>query len=126
MSMGSRSPDVIRAAWDASRWQFAPDYTYDQFADAISDWECWPVEVGGEMAGALLVKGCEMHCCIKPEFFRRWATPGMYRRVMRHKALYGRLVTTVNVDHDAGREFVERFGFTMTGNTGHVLHYEMR
>jgi hypothetical protein len=118
--------NAIRAAWDASRWQFAPDYTYDQFADAISDWECWPVEVGGEMAGALLVKGCEIHACIKPEFFRRWATPGMYRRVMRHKALYGRLVTRVNVDHDAGREFVERFGFTMTGNTGHVLHYEMR
>ena len=36
----------------------------------------------------------------------RWE---MYRRVMRHKALHGRLVTKVNVDHDAGREFVERF-----------------
>ena len=118
--------NAIRAAWDASRWQFAPDYTYDQFADAISDWECWPVEVGGEMAGALLVKGCELHCCIKPEFFRRWATPGMYRRVMRHKALYGRLVTRVNVDHDAGREFVERFGFRCVQNTGSTLIYEMR
>lgn len=98
--------DAIRAAWDASRWQFCAGLHLRSSADAISDWECWPVEVGGEMAGALLVKGCELHCCIKPEFFRRWATPGMYRRVMRHKALHGRLVTRVNVDHDAGREFV--------------------
>ena len=123
--MTSRS-DLIAAAWAASSWQFPAGYTADDFTAAVEDWEFWPVIVGGELAGAMLVKGPELHCCIKPAFFRRWATPGMYRRVMRHKALYGRLVTRVNVDHDAGREFVERFGFTMTGNTGHVLHYEMR
>jgi len=118
--------DLIRAAWDAAKWQFPDSYTIDDFAADTSGWEFWPVVVDGVLAGAIMANGPELHCCIKPEFFRRWATPGMYRRVMRHKALHGRLVTTVNVDHDAGREFVERFGFTMTGNTGHVLHYEMR
>ena len=121
-----RSVDVAMAAWDASKWQFPSGYGFDDFAADTSGWEFWPVVVDGVLAGAIMANGPELHCCIKPAFFRRWATPGMYRRVMRHKALHGRLVTTVNVDHDAGREFVERFGFTMTGNTGHVLHYEMR
>jgi len=118
--------DLIRAAWDAAKWQFPSGYGFDDFAADTSGWDFWPVVVDGVLAGAIMANGPELHCCIKPAFFRRWATPGMYRRVMRHKALHGRLVTTVNVDHDAGREFVERFGFTMTGNTGHVLHYEMR
>lgn len=73
-----------------------------------------------------MVRGCEMHCCIKPEFFRRWATPAMFRRVMAHKKQHGRLTTSVNVDHDAGREFVERMGFTVIGNAGDVLRYELR
>lgn len=123
--MTSRA-DLIAAAWSATSWQFPADYTADDFTAAVEGWEFWPVVVDGVLAGAIMANGPELHCCIKPAFFRRWATPGMYRRVMRHKALHGRLVTTVNVDHDAGREFVERFGFTMTGNTGHVLHYEMR
>lgn len=124
--MTNISRDLIEAAWDASKWQFHDGYGFDDFAADTSGWEFWPVVVDGVLAGAIMANGPELHCCIKPAFFRRWATPGMYRRVMRHKALHGRLVTTVNVDHDAGREFVERFGFTMTGNTGHVLHYEMR
>ena len=118
--------DLIAAAWSASSWQFPADYTADDFAAAVEDWEFWPVVVDGVLAGAIMANGPELHCCIKPEFFRRWATPGMYRRVMRHKALYGRLVTTVNVDHDAGREFVERFGFRCVQNIGSTLIYEMR
>lgn len=118
--------DAIRAAWEASRWQFAPDYTYDQFADAVSDWECWPIEVGGEMAGAILVKGCEIHACIKPDYFRRWATPGLYRKVLRRLRECGKLTTHVRDGHDAGHEFVARFGFKVAGLRGDVMIYEMR
>lgn len=129
MSTGSKSPDraeCLACAWQASRWQFPPEYTESEFVDALSDWDAWPVMVGGQLAGVMLVREQEMHACILPAYFGRWASPGMYRRVLAHKQRHGRLTTTVNVDHDAGREFVERFGFTMTGNTGHVLHYEMR
>ena len=118
--------DLIESAWDASKWQFPPGYGFDDFAADTSSWDVWPVVVDGVLAGAILVNGPELHCCIKPEFFRRWATLGMYRRVMRHKALHGRLVTKVNVDHDAGREFVERFGFKCVHSVGSTLIYEMR
>ena len=110
--------DALSAAWTASRWQFAPDYTFDQFAAAVADWECWPVVVGGEMAGALLVKGCEIHACILPEYFRRWASPSLYRRVIRRLRECGRLTTSVNCGHDAGHEFVARFGFKCCGVRG--------
>ena len=120
------SRDTIEAAWDASKWQFPSGYGFDDFMADTSGWDVWPVVVDGVLAGAILVNGPELHCCIKPEFFRRWATPGMYRRVMRHKALHGRLMTKVNVDHDSGREFVERFGFKCVQSVGSTLIYEMR
>ena len=118
--------DALRAAWDASRWQFAPEFTFEDFAAAVADWECWPVVVGGGMAGAILVKGCDMHACIKPEYFRRWASPGMYRRVVRRLRECGRLTTSVRCGHDAGHEFVERFGFKVCAVKGDVMIYEMR
>lgn len=123
--MTSRS-DLIAAAWAASSWQFHDGYGFDDFAADTSGWEFWPVVVDGVLAGAIMANGPELHCCIKPEFFRRWATPGLYRRIMALKRQHGRLVTSVNVDHDSGREFVERFGFTCVGNRGHALIYEMR
>ena len=118
--------DLIRAAWDAAKWQFPDGYTIEDFAADTSGWDFWPVVVEGAIAGAIMANGPELHCCIKPAFFRRWATLGIYRRVMRHKALRGRLTTKVNVDHDAGREFVERFGFRCVQNIGSTLIYEMR
>lgn len=126
MSTESRLPDVVRSAWEASQWQFPAGYTFDDFAADSAEWEFWPVVVFGQDAGAIMVRGCEMHCCIKPKYFRRWATPAMFRRVMAHKKKHGRLTTSVNVDHDAGREFVERMGFTVIGNAGNVLLYELR
>lgn len=116
---------ALRAAWEASAWQFK-DTTFDDFAAMVADWECWPVEVCGEMAGAILVKGCEMHACIKPDYFRRWATPGLYRRVLRRLRDCGKLTTSVRDGHDAGHDFVARIGFQCCGCRGDVMLYEMR
>lgn len=123
--MWSRA-ELLDCAWRASEWQFAPGFGSDRFAELLADWELWPVEIAGELAGVLTVKGPEMHCCILPQFFRRWATPGLYRRVLKHKIRHGRLRTSIRIDHQAGREFVERFGFQLIGNCGDVLLYEMR
>ena len=117
---------VLDAAWDASSWQFPDGFTLSDFKLSVADWDLWPVEVGHELAGAIMVKGAEMHCCIKPEFFRRWATKALWRKVMRHKIRHGMLTTSVHVDHDAGRDFVERFGFRCIGNQNHILMYELR
>lgn len=118
--------DIIRAAWDASAWQFPIWYTADHFMRDTSEWDAWPIVVQGALVGAIMVKGCELHVCVRQEAFRRWATPGMYRRVLKHKQKHGRLMTRVKQAHKDGIEFVERFGFRLIGNTGDVLLYEMR
>lgn len=117
---------AIRAAWDAVSWQFPDGYGYDDFVGDTTDWEFWPVVVCGEMAGAIMVLNHLMHVCIKPEYFKRWATPGLYRRVLKHWRKCGRLETKVHVDHVAGRAFVERFGFRLVGCQGLTQIYELR
>lgn len=118
--------DLIAAAWSASSWQFPDGYTADDFTAAVTDWEFWPVVVGGEIAGAIMVKDCEMHACIKPEYFKRWATPGLYRKVMRHYRKCGRITTMVRTEYDEGHEFVKRFGFVVYGIQGDAVLYELR
>lgn len=118
--------DLIAAAWSASSWQFPAGYTADDFTAAVADWEFWPVVVGGELAGAFMVKDCEMHACIKPEYFKKWATPGLYRKVMRHHQKCGRITTMVHTAYDAGHEFVKRFGFVVYGVVGDAVLYELR
>lgn len=118
--------DLIAAAWSASSWQFPDGYTADDFEAETTDWEFWPVVVCGEMAGAIMVLNHLMHVCIKPEYFKRWATPGLYRRVLKHWRKCGRLETKVHVDHVAGRAFVERFGFRLVGCQGLTQIYELR
>lgn len=117
---------VLSVAWQAAQWQFPEHMTEQRFVESLHDWEAWPVVVGGELAGAVLVRRTEIHCCILPAYFRRWATPALYRRVLRHKQQHGRLTTSVNIEHMMGRDFVERFGFKLIGNYHGRLVYEMR
>jgi len=118
--------DLIEAAWIAAKWQFPDGYTIEQFAADTGDWDFWPIVVQGALAGAIMVRGCDMHVCVQEQHFKRWATPSLYRRVLNHKRKHGRLRTVVAEQHQAGRDFVERFGFRVYGNRGLTLLYELR
>lgn len=90
-----------------------PGLTFEQFRDATARCRVEPVVVRGEIAGAVLIQGAELHACILPAFFRRWLTRSVLRRTL-HAVLdeHGRAITRTTAGNEVGAAFVARLGFT--------------
>lgn len=101
--------------------------TYPQFAQAFKAWEVMPVKAKGNLAGAILWNGNELHCCILPEFHKRWLVPSIYKEIL-HTRLerFGSLITKVNKHSRAGKQFVTKAGFQHIETQGDTLIYELR
>lgn len=64
-------PDVVEAAFNAISYRLN-GMTLEQFRQDTKDFEFTPITVGGEIAGAMIVAGKEVHCCMPPELKGRW------------------------------------------------------
>lgn len=99
--------------------------SFDEFAKAAAGWEVVPVYVSGEVAGAVLVKGHELHACILESYKSRWISKTLYKMIFvdRLKA-FGKLTTSVSTTCKQGMEFVKRCGFVCVGVNNGVARYE--
>lgn len=84
-----------------------------QFSDEVADLGVYAVVVGGEMAGAVIAKGPELHACIRAQFKGRWMTRGVLRFLAGVVREYGYAATQATTEE--GRHFVERLGFKFNG-----------
>jgi hypothetical protein len=96
----------------------------DAFVRAFDGWKVLPVEVGGEVVAAVLIRGDEIHAAsIAPG---KWITRRLVREsigeILRE---HGKCTTTVMRDNQAGEAFVKRLGFVKTQD-GDVMRYELR
>jgi hypothetical protein len=90
-----------------------PGLTFEQFRDATSHCRVEAVLVRGELAGAVLIQGAELHACILPAFFGRWLTRSVLRRTLAAVLeQHGHAITRTTVGNEAGAAFVARLGFT--------------
>lgn len=117
--------DALRAAYISAAPRLPVGYTFEQFKASVRDWEIIPVSVMGQMAGAILAKGPDIHACILPEFHKRWITPSLWRAVfIERQREFGFLRTTVEAGNAIGCEFVERAGFKSIGTENGIMIYE--
>lgn len=84
----------------------------DEFFEGLKDWELKPIEVDGELAAVVAVKGNELHVSSGENFRGKWLS----RRVIKNVlgvilSEYGQAITCVNWGNKAACEFVERLGF---------------
>ena len=86
--------------------------TLVEFREACSHCEVHPVTVRGNIAGAVIVKGAEVHACILPWAHKRWFGRAQARILNGIIRQYGYATTSATTK--AGREFVERLGFKLT------------
>lgn len=101
--------------------------SFDDFCEALKDWEVIPVKVRGEMAGAILCNGPELHVCVIEKYFKKWCTPSLYRRAFtERKKKYGFLRTSMTRGNLVGRAFVERLGFRLVKILKDIEIYEVR
>lgn len=86
----------------------------DQFRELTSKWKCHPVVVGGEVAGAVLVNGPDVHACVLPFAHRRWM--GKWALELVNEIIDAHGYAQTHATTDAGRRFVTRMGFQPHGN----------
>ncbi len=117
-----RHLEALRAAWESCRDRWPVEY--EQFAEAMRGWDVEPVEVDGRIVGAVLMRGPEIHACIKPEGFGRWLSRRVLRdTLVRLVAEHGRAETAVATGNAAGEAFVRRLGFVESERSNGVTRY---
>lgn len=113
---------ALHAAWESCRDRWPVEY--EQFAEAMQGWDVEPVQVDGHVVGAVLMRGPEIHACIKPEGFGRWLSRRVLRdTLVRLVAEHGRAETSVATGNAAGEAFVQRLGFVESGRANGVTRY---
>ena len=88
--------------------------SFEEFKAACRDCEVHPIYAYGRIGGAVIVKGPEIHACILPFAQRRWLNKASIQIMNDVIAVHGFAQTHVTTD--AGRIFVERLGFTQSGD----------
>lgn len=120
--MTAQRLDLERAAWEA---EGGLGMTLDEFQQRFSDWQFLPIASRGELAGVAIMRGPEIHVCIKPEHAGRWVTRRFLSETLMHAVrTYGVALTQVMAGNLAARRFVERLGFRPIGHTGNIITYE--
>lgn len=103
--------EPLEAAWLSLVGRFPIEY--EAFADFAKDCEVNPVYVDGEVAGALIVKGFEIHACILPAFKGKWLTRKELRILNAVIERHGFAQTSTTTQE--GEYFVTRLGFVKDG-----------
>ena len=103
--------EVLKAAWLSLLDRFPVEY--EVFLDFANSCEVNPVYVNGQVAGALIVKGSEIHACILPEFKGKWLTRKELRILDSVIDKHGFAQTSATTKD--GEYFVSRLGFVKDG-----------
>lgn len=106
----SERDEAMSAAYESAKDRMP--LTEEQFKATFANWDCHPVKVKGQVVGAVLIGGNQIHACIKPEGFRRWLTKGVLERTLWEVIkTHGNAITSVTSDNEAGAKFVSGLGF---------------
>lgn len=118
--------DAIILAYESCKDRFDEPITFDDFLILIKEWECLPVFVGGECAGAIMSNGNEFHACIIEKFHKRWFSKSLYKLIFVDKLKqYGEIFTGVAVNNEIGKTFVERCNFKVYDTNANVVIYRL-
>lgn len=104
--------DAIAAAYESARDRM-PGVSLEQFRSFAAGCEVHEVCVAGEVAGAIIVRGPEIHACVMPWACGRWMNKRALQVLRSVIERHGRAVTSATTD--AGRAFVLRLGFVQRG-----------
>lgn len=116
--------EALEAAYESAKGRTR--MSRQDFIEAFGTWLVRPVKVRGEIVGAVLVGGNQIHACIKPQGFRRWLTKGVLQdTLLKVMAEHGRAITSVAKDNEIGHRFVAGLGFKPVSEADGVIWYEI-
>lgn len=95
-------------------------HSFEAFMQTVRDWDVVPLEMNGQLVGAVLTKGNELH--VGYEFAPRASVRAHIRKVLLPMIRrFGYAVTTVQAANVRGIRFCQRLGFYATAETDGVL-----
>jgi hypothetical protein len=101
---------ALRVGYVATDWTEKPPY--QQYADALTEWEIQVIARDGMAIGAAFTKGPEFHVSVLPEWRGKWATRGILKELIAEPVS----VTRVTPGHDRVNGLLERLGFEHLGS----------
>ena len=94
---------------------------FEQYAEAVKDYDIVPVTKAGKVIGGVMLKGNEIHVGLGE---RAKASVRWYIRECLNRTLdkYGFALTSVQAQNSVGLRFCQRLGFTKVGeDNGTIL-----
>lgn len=98
----------LEAAWESVNTRHPIGLA--MFCESVKDWTVYPVTVDGQVAGAVLTDGPEIHACILPFAHGKWLGRWVLRLINELIEQHGYAQTHASTA--VGVEFVTRLGFT--------------
>lgn len=118
---------ALTAAYESAKTRFPAGFSFSDFEKMAEGWEVFPVLVGGDVVGAVLRNGPELHACIKPEGFKRWMGKAQIRLIEETIEKHGYALTRVQQGNEIGAVFVKRLGFKASGTEdGSVVYIKVK
>lgn len=95
---------ALAVGFEATDWSFP--VTFEQYAQALSDWTIRAIQRDGEIIGAVFDKDGEVHVSVLPPWRKKWATKGLLRELFSPP-----VKTSVAEGHEYMCEILVRLGF---------------
>ena len=100
------------------------DVTPMQLAEALADWRLVALKDGETPVGMIMGKDNEIHIAVVPAYRGYWYSRRLYAQIIGPiLRQFGRMKTSVCADNIAGQIFVERFGFSKSGEASGIFRY---
>lgn len=99
----------------------------DEWKRRLVGWRLNPVMIGGELAAVILTNENEIHVASGKKYRGKWLNRSVIRAYLKNLIdSYGYVKTSVSDENSAGRMFVDRLGFEVTGHDNGVTSYQLR
>lgn len=97
---------------------------FSAYRALLEKWQVYPIKEGPLVIGAMIRLGNELHIGVTPR--PRGAHPFLLAVLKETIETYGTAVTKVRTHNQAGLEFCQRLGFSITHRTEELIHLRCR
>ena len=112
--------------FDIIKNQLPPGISRDDFLSFATRYSFIPVFQNGAIVGAYANDGPLVHAAVLPSARGKWFSKRVFAWLRKIMQTYGKIITTVEEENQAGHSFVSRIGFVEVKRNAGVVHYELR
>jgi hypothetical protein len=103
--------EAVKKAFEAVQYRL--EMTLEQFEQLTKDFEVDPIIYQGQIVGAMMVYGKEIHCCVDPALKGKWFGRSALRTLSRVIKQHGEATSSATTED--GKKLLLSLGFEQDG-----------